>query len=446
MTDAPKPWPRRMAGPLVAPIRDGLRQIRSARRGKQTRKRKADIHAPLIAALAHKDTLKIGFVVLHDSAWKLQPLLNRIKDTDGLTAFVLVPQITTGDPILAAETQVQTLAFFTQQPNAPQVSTDVADFAAFDADVVFMTNPHPLVDDCAYTDLFTSKLCCYVPYTADVVQYGNDKPQYNQPFHRWMWRIFAPHEVSLQKYQKVCDVGAEHVVVTGYPGFESLRDGAATPSRPPKPVWKPQDRAKAKIIWAPHHSVNRADLPLSNFLTYSAHFQELAERHKDQLQWAFKPHPVLKSALSDPQVWGPAKTVHYYAFWRDQANTQLEEGPYTDLFLQSDAMIHDSVSFLAEYHVTGRPVLYLDRDGHARSFLNGFGQRAYEASKIGQDSSDIDRFIAAVVAGTEAQTTQAQDFVTTAIIGLSQPLPTDRILSELLTLTPKLAARINRQT
>ena len=45
--------------------------------------------------------------------------------------------------------------------------------------------------------------------------------------------------------------------------------------------------------------------------------------------------------------------------WESLSNAQLETGKYVDLFMTSDAMIHDCGSFTIEYHYTLKPVMYL---------------------------------------------------------------------------------------
>jgi len=77
-------------------------------------------------------------------------------------------------------------------------------------------------------------------------------------------------------------------------------------------------------------------------------------------------------------------------------NTQLEEGEYDDLFLQSDAMIHDSGSFLAEYLYTQKPVLFLMKD-KSESNLNEFGLKALEACFKANSQIEIEEFIKSVL-------------------------------------------------
>ena len=115
----------------------------------------------------------------------------------------------------------------------------------------------------------------------------------------------------------------------------------------PKNVWKRQEKIKKKVIWAPHHSIiSNPDLEYSLFLEVCDIMPVLAKRYENKIQFCFKPHPFLIRKLY--QLWGKYKTDAYYQLWDSMPNTQYENGEYIDLFMTSDAMIHDCDSFRFE--------------------------------------------------------------------------------------------------
>ena len=122
---------------------------------------------------------------------------------------------------------------------------------------------------------------------------------------------------------------------------------------------------------------------------------ELAKKYEEKIQFAFKPHPVLKYRLIN--LWGKEKTENYYNQWDIMSNTQLEDGYYNDLFLTSDAMIHDSITFTAEYIYTAKPVLYIVRDTNMEYCWNTFGTMAFNSHYHAYNEQDIELFIENVV-------------------------------------------------
>ena len=110
--------------------------------------------------------------------------------------------------------------------------------------------------------------------------------------------------------------------------------------------------------------------------------------------------------------WGKQKTDAYYEAWATQHNTQLETGGYIDLFMTSDAMIHDSGSFCVEYHYTKNPVMYMAKNFEEQVSVKGdFGQLAMRLHYVGSNQSDIIRFIDDVVQnGNDSMKEHRNDF------------------------------------
>ena len=149
------------------------------------------------------------------------------------------------------------------------------------------------------------------------------------------------------------DNHAKNVCVSGCLKFDYLLDKSYVP----REVWRPVG-LKKRVIWAPHHSFENQKpyAKLCAFFDLYDFMLELAEEYRDTIQFAFKPHPMLKPRLY--HLWGKRRTDEYYRKWADGANTQFEDGEYFDLFLTSDAMILDSVSFIPEYSATGKPAFF----------------------------------------------------------------------------------------
>jgi hypothetical protein len=75
----------------------------------------------------------------------------------------------------------------------------------------------------------------------------------------------------------------------------------------------------------------------------------------------------------------------------------LEESEYVDLFLTSDAMIHDSGSFMIEYLYIGKPPLFTVKDKDIRDRFNLFGKLGFEQLYHANNENDIIAFIEDVV-------------------------------------------------
>jgi len=219
--------------------------------------------------------------------------------------------------------------------------------------------------------------------------YGDNQEQYNQDSHNAFWRIFVPHEES-RRYYETARIRRDHgVSVTGFPACEPLL--APAPPRDPSP-WKSQEKSKIRVIYAPHW-LWRPDIKMATIDAFGETMMYLAEKYRDDVQWALRPHPMLKPRLMKDSEWGQRRTEAFFEFWEQSDFCQVHEEDYLPLFQTSDAMIHDSGSFLAEYLYLRKPVMYLMTEQTGEKYFNPFGQRAFAACDIGRDTEDIERFL-----------------------------------------------------
>lgn len=348
-------------------------------------------HHSLIELTARKNKIKVVFLAIHESVWKVDDVFKRMLQDDYFDPLVLVCPYTDYGLERQNEDIDKCHEFFVRKgyPVLKAIKPDGAlvKLDEINPDLVFFTNPHNLTNEEYYNGAFNKYLSCYVPYFYLVTSHGNDQSIYNQYFHNAMWKIFMPHDVALERAKKVSVNNAKNCVLTGFPACEPLVYGNVGPD----PWYK--TGGKKRVIFAPHHSIDGSkELNLSNFLMLADFFRDLVEIYKEDIQWCFKPHPILKSKLYAHPEWGKSRTDDYYNFWEKCDVSQLEEGDYESLFYYSDAMIHDSGSFLVEYLHLKKPVLYLINN-NTRKNLNYFGRSALGCCTTGSTKDHVFEFL-----------------------------------------------------
>lgn len=260
----------------------------------------------------------------------------------------------------------------------------------FKPDIVFYTQ----AVDVAYPQykiksFWKNCLFYYIPYC---ILMENERRGYNTLLQNICDKYFASSSFHKKEYSSFFLNKGNNIVVTGCPSFDYLTN----PENEPCYQWKCNDRKK-RIIWAPHHSITTADLlNYSNFLNIADEMIELAKKYQDKVQFVFKPHPRLRPKLELMEGWGPERTAKYYDEWATMPNTSFEDGTYYDLFLTSDAMIHDCSTFIAEYLLTGKPVAFLLKKD-TNLDLNEYAQQCYSNHYELRSIQDIEIFINDVV-------------------------------------------------
>ena len=274
------------------------------------------------------------------------------------------------------------------------------DVSKFKADIVFY--PQPYRD--RMKDIPRGVLLSYIPYCFEMEDH---RWFYNSLYQNICWKIFVPTELHKELKSKYNVNRGSNVVVAGNPLADYFFDGH-TPS---DDCWPVKDRKIKRIIWAPHHSVLPDDmLDYSNFLEIADDMLTIARKYSGKAQFVFKPHPMLREKLYKIDSWGTERTDKYYDDWKLLPNCNFANNNYVDLFMTSDALIHDCSSFTAEYLYVNKPVMYLtDKDRIA--VFNTFADACFQLHYRGCSVSDIEAFIDNVINGIDSMAEQRTKFI-----------------------------------
>jgi CDP-glycerol glycerophosphotransferase (TagB/SpsB family) len=130
--------------------------------------------------------------------------------------------------------------------------------------------------------------------------------------------------------------------------------------------------------------------------------------------------------------WGKKKTDAYYNKWENLENGQLENGDYIDLFLTSDALIHDCGSFMAEYLITGKPSLFMVRDESIMEYWNTFGEKALAVHYQSRNKKQVIDFIENIVLNeNDSMKEERNNFVQNNLIPKNNQTASENILKYL---------------
>ena len=253
-------------------------------------------------------------------------------------------------------------------------------------DLVFFENEYDWVDPIFKVENFRDALSFVIPYG----QYLADNIQQHLSYKMMseVYRVYPtskPVALMMRKYSEIYGMNINRVYL-GNPKIDGFFFDDTVNN-----VWLKAKEGQKRIIWAPHHTW----APYSNFLTYYRYFLDYAKIHKNVFI-AIKPHPALKDSLREINGWTDSEIKEYFNEWRDGINTDLFEGEWFDLFKSSDAMILDSIGFMLEYSLTGKPacVLYrIDEEGNRVMKFSECGEVLYEQLYHAKNINEIESFI-----------------------------------------------------
>lgn len=351
----------------------------------------------IVKRVKKKERIRVAFLLVNESIWKYEALYFLLKENPRYEPVVFVCPFKTYGPDI--QKQEMDITFKNFQERGYEVVKTLQDDGSyldinksFSPDIVFFCTPwaHSLKQ--YHIKNYLNSLTCYVPYgfkSSNLYEF-----HFNLTTQNLSWKNFYETDVHLVLAKKYSRAKGANVVVSGFPGMDHLLNMNKLNY---KGVWKKQPIEKKKIIWAPHHTIPGSKTPLdySTFLKYSDFMLELARKYQYEVQFAFKPHPNLKGTLYD--IWGKYRADNYYESWKQLPNGQLETGSYIELFASSDAMIHDSGSFVIEYLYTQKPVMFLINNEAVKEQFNEIGREALQKLYHGHNGEDIERFIVQTV-------------------------------------------------
>lgn len=253
----------------------------------------------------------------------------------------------------------------------------------------------------------------YTSYSFDVI---DDKLHYTKEFHQLLQTFFVDTELNLKTYASYNTKALNNCLVVGYPKLDEYINNTPLDY---KKYWKEPD--KFKIIYAPHHSIEKDSLNLATFLENGQFILELAKSHPETT-WVFKPHPRLAFALLKNKIMTEEELKKYYQDWKEIGNI-CESGNYIDLFKTSDLMITDCGSFLGEYLPSGKPLIQLV---NPKANFNKMGKKVKSEYYFSHNNEELQQLFDEIVIKKNDYKKEARKKLTDEIFDFSKSA-SDRI-------------------
>ena len=365
-------------------------------------------HKLLISTLRYKKKINIVFVAMNLPMWRYQGIYNKLASNKRFNVVVLILPCVTYSKVQQQRDRETLINFFNNNNITYVIGEDASGNLInirkdLDPDVMFYPQPYERIFNSSVDfSSFYDKLLCYIPYAFWI---SSGDFSYNCPLHNKAWKLFYSTYMHKADGVKYARNKGRNIEVVGYPNADEFL------FKEHVDVWKSQAIKKKRVIWAPHFSIyDGGPIKQSNFLWMADLMLHLAKKYNDTIQFAFKPHPVLFSELCKHKNWGEEKTKKYYQTWAEMDNGQLETDLFIDLFMTSDAMIHDSGSFCVEYLYSKNPVMFISSNFDKQ--LEGksdFGVLAMRQHYVGSNGDDITAFLDNVVLGNDDKMKRERD-------------------------------------
>ena len=319
--------------------------------GKQ--KKKYNKTVKLLRKKALKQPISIAFIINDISKWKCDYLFKLLLKHKKFKPFIL---ITKGHGSSCAQNEqsvddyLNSINFFKKKGYPIKLGYDIekgvfCDINKFEFDIIFYQHPwewHPKQD---IINVINSKLTCYVPYFIATSYFASE---YNRPMHFLLFRHYLLNDKIKSFYEEQLKKKMNNYKIVGHPILDQLNAEVTDKTGEQK-----------CIIYAPHWSIGDLynDLKWATFEWSGKVMLDFAKEHREY-KYIFKPHPVLKKRLEICHFMTKEEITQYWNEWKN-IGIVCEDSDYIDLFSSSNVLVTDCGSFLTEYAVTEKPIIFL---------------------------------------------------------------------------------------
>lgn len=371
--------------------------------------------------------IKVAFILVFNSVFPTRPVFEAMLKHPRFDPYIVIaPNVSRGHRY-QMQVYNEAVTALTQQYPGRVIEGYCEQYDTYyelkdEYKLIFFCNPYPkLVHRFHGLDYFLDKdvLTVYANYGFAALSFWNEV--LTSEFYNKVWLACietATNLKHLKKHQQISGINGE---VTGYLKMDKMASIV------------PEKRERKRIIVSPHHTVwGWSTLDIGNFLKYSQLFLELPKRYP-QIDFVFRPHPLLFSNLIAHKLWTQEQIDAYVAELEQNENAVYDHsGDYLEQFVNSDAMIHDCGSFIGEYLYTEKPCCYmLKSEEQTRDGLVPLGQKCMENYYKAFAEEDIISFIENVVLqGNDPMKEQREQFARTEL-KFNYPNATDNLVQML---------------
>lgn len=329
--------------------------------------------------------IRVVFLFQEASYWaSMKTLYETLKKTENFEVFVVAIPVLSPPNFNQLELKDENIKFL-KDNNIEYIDARCANGTMFDIynlkpDYVFVQIHFDRQRCLEYkTNImrFYTKVCL-IPHAFLLSKSDNKELIYQQDY----FKIFVPNQYHADELSSVIHRN-DNIEITGYPRFDLYNSSVAD-----SPIWKIHKKKKSgmkRIIWSPHWWAYGHNRELANgVLNLWDYFYNYVQVHND-VELIVKPHPNLFNGLTQSGYITESKANSIIAAMNDLPNAQVYMGgDYIDLFKTADLIVNNSISFLAEWLPSEKPMIFFDTE---RKFeLNEMAEQIlevyYHASSI----------------------------------------------------------------
>lgn len=239
-------------------------------------------------------------------------------------------------------------------------------------DYVFFQQPYNDTRCDAYKswNVATYAKLCYVPYAYDFIGNGVLEETTPKDFMSDVSFYFTQNQIDdsmIRNILSTYSISNIKTVISGFPRYDFLDQYIHKNSD----SWEFSGENKFRIMWTPRWCTNEGNC---NFFDYKDNLVDYAKENED-IAFLFRPHPQAFLNWNRTGEFPKEEVDKYKNIYENSKNMKIDtKRTYFDTIFDSDCLISDTSSFIADYFMTGKPIIYC----HKIDMFNKLSKRMSE--------------------------------------------------------------------
>lgn len=344
--------------------------------------------------IKNKQKIRVCFSVVFDSVFPAESIFKQMQTDDFFEPFILViPDTLRGEENMFYQLEKTYKTLSAKYKNVyMSYDYDAQDFIDWHdkMDMCFFANPYDYMTHKFYRVKYLKSIvpCLHIPYSyTGCFKYNCSI--YKEHTYSMFTYVFVENQNNYKLIQQNQNSKVNNLYISGYPKMDALFQ-----------CKRIRNSDRPQIIISPHHTVKQWEngLNLSQFLRFADFYLTLPNKYPN-IDFIFRPHPLLFVTLSQDDLWGKDKVQDYIDKISSFPNvTYQDSGDYFQTFVDSDAIINDSGSFLMESFYVPMPQCFLLKDAQqVDTEFTDFGKNVLNYVYTAFTAEDIEMFIQNVV-------------------------------------------------
>ena len=309
--------------------------------------------------------IRVGFLCEYIPGWnKVKPIYDLMAADDRFQPVILcVPSNLRGGKLADPnDLSNDVYDYFLENGYSTAVNTltgsdEWLDLKTLGLSYIFYLRPYNYLLPPAYENHRVCRYCkvCMVIYGMIMTEEVGDTVM-ERDFFRHVYCYFAETSYAMRKNRRdgwlIHALGLQKSEFKGQPGIEEIAESRDLES----PAWD-FSKNDFRIMWTPRWTTDPA-LGGTNFFEYCHLLMEFAKERTD-MDFLFRPHPMaLRNFVATGEM-TPEEETAFREECQRIGNISLDERvEYTATMWQSSVLVTDISGVMAEYFVTGKPLIY----------------------------------------------------------------------------------------